>query len=177
MYYAATSLPYYSFSLSWLFGTTQKVVLFLCCVNYRQKRLQDSGVVRWHCHSALFLSVSSVPLLVFSIAGNYMAYASSLLHSLILLLLFFCHTAALASTVAPMLVEPLPLTPPTLFLSDIHGCSYDFVLQILVSRDHSPTYLEEVTEMSVFSFCVHESKGGKSKRERESARCNTTYER
>lgn len=55
--HGATSLLYYQSSPCGLFGTTKKVVLSPCCVNYQQKRLQASGVVSWHCHSALSLSL------------------------------------------------------------------------------------------------------------------------
>lgn len=42
------------------------------------------------------------------------------------------------------------------FLSDTHGYPLDFDPQISASRDHSLARLGEVTEMSVFSFCVYE---------------------
>lgn len=61
--HGATSLLYYQSSPCGLFGTAKEVVLSPCCVNYQQKRLQASGVVSWHCHSALSLSVFPLSVL------------------------------------------------------------------------------------------------------------------
>lgn len=40
-------------------GSAREVLLSSCCVNYQQRRLQDSGVESWHIHSGPVLSAAS----------------------------------------------------------------------------------------------------------------------
>lgn len=122
----------------------------------------------WGVRLALPLCSLSVCLLyisleLVSVAENYKASASSLLaftQPSSVSRLFFCpsssscmHRNAHVSIATPR------------FSSDTHDCPVDFDPQISVSRDRSLTRLGVggVTEMSVFSFHVHET---------ESARCN-----
>lgn len=143
-------------------GSAREVLLSSCCVNYQQRRLQDSGVESWHIHPGPVLSaVSAWP----STAGSLGAGAPSLPLSLL--------PAAHAG--APTPAEP----PPTasifilfyfiiiFFLSGTHGRPIDFDPQISVSRDRSLSRPGEVTETSVYSLSQR-----KTERREKERRCN-----
>lgn len=93
----------------------KRLSLSPCCVNYQQKRLQDSGVVSWHCHSVLSLSLSVSSFCALH-RENHTARVSS-----------FCSCFSISFGAHP----PVCLCCFFIFLiSDVPGCPDDFEPQI-----------------------------------------------
>lgn len=147
-------------------GSAREVLLSSCCVNYQQRRLQDSGVESWHIHSGS-RSVCCT-LLGPSTGGRLRAGAPSFPP----FLPYHTHSSL------PHRLE-LPHRrshhqPPSAFilfyfLSATHGLPIDFDPRISVSRDRSlsrPGGGDR--DVCIFPLCACERETD----ERKSARCN-----
>lgn len=140
-------------------GSAREVLLSSCCVNYQQRRLQDSGVASWHIHSGPVLSRLGPP----PPGASEPELRPSHSHS---------HPSLAAHAGAPTPAPPQPTASIFIlfylfFLSGTHGRPIDFDPQISVSRDRSLSRPGEVTETPVYSLCVRERERKTERQEKE----------